>query len=210
MIVDFRMPKLEGPSNAFLKYSTAYVFPGIGPDDLQLHAFVSNYIRLTEASKDHYNNALSHTERYWETSPGLDMGSICLATSYLESCIHNMHRAIKCLIALKKSQDAPQELKSKIGRPKFAKSAVSDRIRDLRNAVAHLEDQVLAGTLPPGAPFALFATGSETPHPDEPTQTVLTLDRVKLSPHEITFEELHAWLTEMLLCAALISEHRNW
>jgi hypothetical protein len=53
-------------------------------------------------------------------------------------------------------------------KPQFTKGRVADRIRHIRGAIQHLDDQVLDGTVPEGSPFALQATGPETPIPEQP------------------------------------------
>ncbi|MGB8898802.1 MAG: hypothetical protein WCC90_05960 [Methylocella sp.] len=73
----------------------------------------------------------------------------------------------------------------------------------------HLEEKVLDGTVPEKTPFMIQAVGPETPIPEEPGQTLKTIDRLQIGSYEIKFSELCAWLMEMGECADKISKYKR-
>ena len=80
-----------------------------------------------------------------------------------------MHRAVRCMLKIRGRPDVPQALKDLLPvRPRFVEARVADRIRDVRDAIQHLEGQVLDGTIPEKTPFMLGAVGPETSIPEEP------------------------------------------
>ncbi|AXS80632.1 hypothetical protein HYN24_11735 [Dechloromonas sp. HYN0024] len=76
----------------------------------------------------------------------------------------------------------------------------------MRNEIHHLEDSVLDGLITQGQNFALRPDGPEVPHPTEENQTVKTIDRLIIGPHEILFRELRQWLQEMTDAVSKIAE----
>jgi hypothetical protein len=93
-------------------------------------------------------------------------------------------------------------------KPRFA-SAAAEQLRNVRVAIQHMDEKVLNGTIPDGTPFALMATGDETPVPDQPGQTLKVIDRLVIGDQELSFVELAAWLTEMGDCAEIISKYER-
>jgi hypothetical protein len=133
-----------------------------------------------------------------------------MASAYFEACLTNMHRAVRCMIKIRSRPDVPADLKSLIPKkPRFTEPRVADRIRDVRDAAQHLEEQVLKGTVPEKTPFMIIAVGQETPVPEEPGQTLKTIDRLQIGTYEIKFSELCAWLQEMGECAEKITNYQR-
>jgi hypothetical protein len=93
--------------------------------------------------------------------------------------------------------------------PHFTKDAIANRIREIRDAIQHMDERVLKGEIPEGTTFMLTATGPVTPVPDsdQPNQTLKKIDRLTIGDTEVLFTELVAWLREMGKCAELISQY---
>jgi hypothetical protein len=75
-------------------------------------------------------------------------------------------------------------------------NSITKRLRELRDAIQHMEARVLRGEIAENTPFMLTATGPETPLNDlsQPGQTLKIIDRLTLGGQEVKFEELVAWL----------------
>ena len=100
---------------------------------------------------------------------------------------------------MRRQKDLPLTLQQALNeeRPRFVAAAASDQIRDMRNAIHHLEERVMDGSIEAQETFTLKPDGPETPHATEPGQTDKTIDRLIIGKQEIMFANLAAWLAEM-------------
>jgi hypothetical protein len=208
MRIQLELPELPDFPNGFPRHWLNVIFTGNRPDTYQIHAITTTYVRLVEAAFAEYRQGRSYIYATWvHRDPAtIPIGTHNLACASFESCLTNMHRAVRCMLKIRGRPDVPQGLKDLLAvRPRFAEARVADRIRDVRDAIQHLEGQVLDGTIPENTPFTLGAVGPETPIPEEEGQTLKTIDRLRIGNFEITFLELCTWLKEMGHCAEQIS-----
>jgi hypothetical protein len=212
MRVQLELPELTEFPNGFPAHWLNIIFTKNRPDTYQIHAITTTYVRLVEAAMEDYRQARLRVHAVWihRDPSSIPIGANNMASAYFEACLTNMHRAVRCMIKIRSRHDVPKDLKSLIPKkPLFTKGQVADRIRDVRDAVQHLEEKVLDGTMPEKTPFMIQAVGTETPVPEEPGQTLKTIDRLQIGNHKIKFSELCAWLMEMGECADKISKYKR-
>lgn len=208
MRVQLELPDLPEFPHGFPRHWMNVIFTGNRPDTYQIYAITTTYVRLVEAAFAEYRQGRSLVHATWNRrDPStIPIGAHNLACASFKSCLTNMHRAVRCMLKIRGRPDVPQALKDLLPvRPRFVEARVADRIRDVRDAIQHLEGQVLDGTIPEKTPFMLGAVGPETSIPEEPGQTLKTIDRLQIGKFEITFLELCTWLKEMGQCAEQIS-----
>ncbi|MDD5324653.1 MAG: hypothetical protein PHR71_04985 [Polaromonas sp.] len=107
-----------------------------------------------------------------------------------------MNRAINCFTRLRRHKDLPASQQQALNeeRPRFVAATVADQIRDMRNAIHHLNKRVMDGSIQAQETFNLKPDGLETPHATEANQTDKTIDRLTIGKQEIMFADLAAWL----------------
>jgi hypothetical protein len=210
MRIQLEIPELTEFSNGFPSHWVNIIFTRNRPDTYQIHAIVTTYVRLVEAAMAEYRQGRLLVHAFWNHHGSLQMSAHNMAAAYFEACLTNMHRAVQCMIKIRGRRDVPEDLKSLIPKkPRFTEDRIASRIRDVRHAVQHLEEQVLDGTVPERTPFMIQAVGPEAPIPEEPGQTLKTIDRLQIGSFEITFSELCSWLREMGQCAEAISRYER-
>jgi chromosome condensin MukBEF complex kleisin-like MukF subunit len=125
-----------------------------------------------------------------------------------ESCISDMHRAVRAFTRLRRSAELSVAERARINgtKPVFVTAAVADRIRDMRNELQHIEEKLAKGELTGDLPCTVQPTGPETVSTDPAwrEQTVKTIDRLRIAHYEVTFADLTAWLMEMVACVEKI------
>jgi hypothetical protein len=210
MRVRLELPELMEFSSGFPAHWMNIIFTRNRPDTYQVHTIITTYVRLVEAAMAEYRQARLFVHAFWNHHGSLQIGAHNMAGAYFEACLTNMHRAVRCLIKIRSRRDVPEDLKRLIPeKPRFTEDRIASRIRDVRDAVQHLEDQVLDGTVPEKTPFMIQAVGSETPILEEPGQSLKTIDRLQIGSFEIMFSELCSWLKEMGQYAELISRYER-
>jgi hypothetical protein len=108
--------------------------------------------------------------------------------------------------------EVPADLKNLFpNKPQFTTKSIANRIRGIRDAIQHMDEQVLKEAIPQSTPFSLVATGPETPvlDSDQPNQTLKVIDRLIIGSDEILFSELVTWLHEMGECAEVVSKYER-
>jgi hypothetical protein len=209
MRIKLDLPELTEFQNGFPGYWMSVIFMGNRPDTYHTHAITATYVRSVEAAFFEYRQGRSLVYKTWvDRHPStIPIGTQNLACSSFEQCLTSMHRCVRCMLRIRGGREVPQALKDLIPtRPRFVEDRIADRIRGVRDAIQHLEEVVLDGTIPENTPFMLGAVGPERPIPEEPRQTLKTIDRLQIGNFEITFLELCTWLKEMGQCAEQISK----
>lgn len=204
------IPDITDFQNGFPGYWVKTIFIRSISRSYRVNALSTTYIRLTEAALTEYRLAQAPLKEFWNTHDSVNLSAMHRSVAHFEACLTDMHRAIRCFIRLRNNQEVPQGLRSLLcsEKPTFVADRVSDRLRTVRNAIHHIEDQILNGTLPEGHSFTLNPNGPETPIPDEPGQSVKRIDRLVIGTMEITFLELAEWLVEMGHYAEKIAEYK--
>lgn len=88
-------------------------------------------------------------KEFWGTHTSLNLGAMHRSISHFETCLFDMNRAINCFTRLRRHKDQPASLQQALNeeRPRFGTPAASDQTRDMRNAIHHLEERVMDGSI---------------------------------------------------------------
>ena len=207
MLVDFDLPDLPDPGATTSNYWVRYYFVGSPSQDRQINALANTYMRLVEAATVEYKLGAEALRLVWSDHSSFGVRAMHRSISHFETCVSSMHRAIATFRRLRNhpSRD-PLSAYLTDPKPAFISDAIAFRVRNVRDAVHHLEEQVVNGEVTDGQPIALKPEGKEVPHPIDTGQTVKTFDRLAIGAHELTFSELATWLSQMETVAARIAQ----
>lgn len=201
------MPVAQAIPDTFTQYWLRSIFIRSASTRFEINALTSTYVRLVSAALVEYEEGSKRLREFWSTHTSVNLSAMNRSTSYFESCIFNVNRAINCFRRLRGDRlHDPIALALRQQKFLFSQDEIADRIREMRNEIHHLEDSVLDGLITQGQDFALKADGPEVPHPTESNQTVKTIDRLVIGNHEILFSELVQWLEEMTVAVSMITE----
>lgn len=208
MYVEFDLPTVSGSHVAISNYWVRYFFVGSPSQNHQVNALASTYMRLVEAATVEYGLGSAALRQVWSGHSSLGLAAMHRSISHFESCISDMHRAISAYRHLRnhKVRDSLSVYLSD-QKPAFVSDKIAFPIRNMRDAIHHLEDKVIKGEVAEGQSIALRPDGAEVPHPTEAGQTIKTFDRLVIGPHELTFSNIAAWLHEMSSVAARIAQY---
>ena len=124
-------------------------FLGNRPADYKVAVLIDAFMRLVQASLHQYETGCRHIETYYNTHDRIAMSHLILGSSYFESCLTNVHRAIGHMRKLKGREDIPSAVKAAL--PKclvFIEEDAAKRIQDLRDTIQHFDEQVMDGKVP--------------------------------------------------------------
>ena len=205
MYVEFDLPAISEARAAISDYWGRYFFVGSPSQNHQVNVLASTYMRLVEAATVEYGLGSAALRQFW-SKPSLGLRVMHRSISHFESCISDMHRAISAYRHLRNHR-ARDSLSVYLTdqKPAFISDKIAFQIRNMRDAIHHLEDKVMKGEVTEGQSIALKPDGAEVAHPTESCQTIKTFDRLVIGPHELTFSDIAAWLQEMLTVAARIA-----
>lgn len=210
MKIALNIPDVDQFGRGFDEYWLRLML-GSFSDSYATNALTANYLRLVEAALQEYRLAKVEVNEFWSRHDSIPLGAMHRAIAHYESCIVDMHRAILCFKRLRKSPSVPLDLRSILQNENrtLRTDTTNKLLKDIRDAIQHLEEKVLNGDIPAGTPFMLNPTGPETPIPAEPSQTLKTIDRLTIGNLEVEFEQLARWLAELGSCARTISRYRG-
>lgn len=199
MYVHIQVPDIADYPQGFPSYWLKRTFLNSISTSYHINALATTYVRLVEAALTEYRLGQVKLKEFWNTHTSLNLSAMHRSISHFESCLFNMNRAINCFTRLRRHKDLPAALQQTLDeeRPKFIADAVASQIRDMRNAVHHLEERVMDGRIAEGENFTLRSDGPEAPHATEVGQTNKTVDRLVIGKQEIMFSDLATWLVEM-------------
>lgn len=215
MIVKIEIPNLEGQQRNFARFWWKSIWFGSVTDSDVVNSLVITYLRLVDAALIEYELGGAALHRYWDkvalgeqSAEGGRLEAMGRSISHFENCLVSMHRAILAFRRLRRSKELPEELQRHLSddRPNFVADRIADQLRKMRDAISHLDNRLIDGRISKGEPVNLLPTGNEVPHPTEENQTIKTIDRVALGPHEVTFLDLAEWLQEMVRFATRLFE----
>jgi len=201
------IPNLADVRAFYPEHYLQFFFLGNRPADYKVAVLIDAFVRLAEASLHQYESGRRHIETFWNTHDRIAVSALILGSSYFESCLTNVHRAIDHMRQLKGWKDMPSAVKAAL--PKdlvFIEEDVAKRITDLRNTIQHFDDRVKRGEVPEGTFSALMLTGPVTTNEDGTGPK--TVDRLSLGKHELLLQHLAQWLREMAQCSEAISKVR--
>lgn len=211
MYVHFDVPDVTDFPKGFPSYWLQVLFIGSITDSFQINSLATTYIRLVEAALVEYQLGQSRLLEYWNTHTSINLSAMNRAVSHFESCLSDMHRAIKSFTRMRRHKDLPERLRQVLNtqRPRFVADHVSGQLRSFRNEIHHLDELVMDGRIQQGQSIALRPDGPEVPHPTEPNQTNKTIDRLVIAQRELKFSDLAVWLHEMGMFAEKIASYKN-
>lgn len=203
--LDLPMPK---ESDAVNSYWLRQMFTEFPTDSWQVNVLASTFVSLAQNAALEYRQACQYAKTvYVDRGTGIQLGALHMMARRFENVISNMHRAMAAFKQLRGHEQAPREFAKylKANRPAFSSEKVdgkdgpAKRVREMRNAIHHTDEQVGKGQIQPGEPVHIALAGMTYPAPDnvQPNQTLKIYDRLALGPHEIRLEDLCDWLTEM-------------
>ena len=183
------MPDLSDlNSKASLMLILNRMFAGGGPKDSKSYALVMNFIRIVDKLVVEYESARASLSEYINT-PNNVISPLLVATGECESCITTMVRAINLGRRIRRDQNGPQLARTI---PVLAK-AVGSRANDMRNAIEHIDGQIVKDTWVPGEPVCLL----------------LKNDRLELIGEELEYSELAAWISQLQQLAEQLAQYRE-
>src|SRR5262245_38090720 len=161
-----------------------------GPGYYAGAALMTNFIRVVDIAVRRYQSARDFLQRY-ATSPNDWFGAMAAAAADFESCLDSINRSIKFMKALRADAQLPDHLKTLLPRTScLLRGDVESEIVAIRNAIQHLEDDIIKGDLKEGSPFVLM-----------PTNEGLTLGN-----RTISFTGLAAWIRELHSMASALAQ----
>jgi len=198
MYVSFDIPEMNRHGKAFAGFWLKTMFISPVSTDFQVRALCTMYMRLVDAALLEYAMGREALLQFWNTHSGIALGAMHQSVSHFEHCLSDTHRAIQVFSRLRRHRQA-----GNLGRllndprPDFSKAKFSNKLRNIRNEIHHIEEVLMDGRLGDGNPLMLKADGHETPHPTEPNQTNKLIDRLQVGSRELLFTELASALNEM-------------
>jgi hypothetical protein len=175
-----------------VRYAVASVF-GFGPRTRPAFPLAVGLIRQAEKAVREYELARRALARWvrWRSLDGFFSG-----VDHLETCITSLHRASRYAEAIRRG--GLQNANGTAVIPKGdGNSVLSSRalrqVALLRNAVEHAHKDIIRGLRPPGKATAIDPRG--------PT--------LSIGDHEVTFDTLAAWLTELHATATTVSRYQR-
>jgi hypothetical protein len=207
MIIATAQPPVPDFRAAFSHYWNKAIFAGPPSDDHATRAYVTTYMRLVESCLSEYRAADLKLQDFWVESSSFKLSLAHTAISHFETCITNAQRAIRCFNKFRASQylHATVQIELKGHAHTFHTDKVAKRLRDIRDTIHHFDRAIEKREVAYGEPFTLQPTGPDVPVEGEPGQTIKTIDRLQIGPHELLLADLAKWLTEMGECAEIIS-----
>ncbi|MDZ7910028.1 MAG: hypothetical protein U5N10_18615 [Gemmobacter sp.] len=207
MLVEFDLPEVHEPSAEFSSYWIRYIFVSSPSQDRTVNALASTYMRLVEGAIIEYRLASTALREVWSDHTAVQLRKMHRAISHFESCVTNMHRAISTYRRLRNHPTRdPMSATLVEPKPGFVSDKVATPIRNVRDAIHHLEEKLMGGEIRDGTQIALAATGPEVPHPHEAGQTIKTIDRLSIGDHDLLFREIARSLGEMEAMAIKIAQ----
>jgi len=209
MYVVLELPDVEVNYHVFGSFWLKSMFGGGLPADYQVATLASTFVRLVESAIRDYNMGVAGTKQYWGTHDKIALGAIQQATSHFESCISDMHRAVKCFTRLRRHPNLGSLNVINSQRPNFVSASVHDQLRNARNEIHHMEELVMKGDIVQGQAAAIRADGPEVVHPSELGQTIKTIDRLSVGNCEVLLCDVADWLLEMTQFCELMSNRND-
>ena len=116
-----------------------------------------------------------------------------------------MHRAIRVFSALRRHRELDNLRGINDAKPDFL-NAGAGQIKNVRDEIHHFEEAILKGRIGENEPIAIRADGIVVPAPDEPGQTIKTIDRLVIGTHYVLAADVAKWLAEMSMYAQKIAD----
>ncbi len=167
------------------------VFTPEGPKDPLLRRQYSNFIRLVDFSVNQYELTRHHLDAVIVDREA-SLGHMWSSMDYLEVCVVTTHRALNSLNSISRHKGAstiPRAIR------RLLQTFDNNTLRNIRDAIMHVEKDINAGIIETGESHALQTTE------DGRTATI--------GEHSIVLEELANVISSLHNLAKQISEYRE-
>lgn len=172
------MPALsELLSKTSLDVALNRMFCSGGPKDRTAYALLMNFNRVVDILIEEYETARRSMIQVTEETGAVPLSALLSAIGHFETCITTTLRAIRF------AQRLRSRSRGAVVPPKLSvlSGTVEDRIRNMRNAIEHLENQIARDDWKPGQPYCLMAYE----------------DRIGLGDDAIRYVELAQWIRDL-------------
>jgi hypothetical protein len=185
------LPKLSKLST---KYMMRRFFQRGGPRDKLIYGMVVNFIRLVDQAACSYNMARDSLMKYANTHDAIAWGRVISACTQLELCTGSAYRALVFAEAICKNRLTPAGLRDCFPtKCRFIPKSTIEALRDLRNTVQHLEEELRCGKITEGKAIMIY-----------PTSTAVELGDARLS-----YQDIADCITQLHEVAAEVSKFRE-
>lgn len=168
------------------------MFRGSGPKDHIAYALVMNFVRLTDRAVREFETGRKEIEAFWQPEGDLRLGAAIRAMGHFEGAIDALKRSINHLKQLRASRRVPPSLKALLPRDTaLLRGSVEGKITDMRDAVQHLEKDIVNEKIAPGQALVLA-----------PRKYAL-----ELGPHSLRYDDLASWIAEAHALARLLRDY---
>jgi len=160
---------------------------GGGPKDHISYALVANFIRFADQTLQEYKAARNALLEYINRPNNNVFGPLFRAIGHCEICLISLNRSINFAKRIQQNRNTlqiPRNLSVLSG-------AVTERIRNFRNAIEHLDKDILNGKIQKGEPVSLLVNS----------------DSIELLGEEIYFKEIAVWIQELNSLASTLGTH---
>jgi hypothetical protein len=189
------MPSLKNLVDAQVGVSFAFAGAfGMGPRKRHGRVLALALVRSVHHALKEYEAARN---TLWAKADGASLIANRIdAVNHLETSVVALHRAVRCAAALRKQGDTYVDGTPLVARPKdggLLGNAATTTLRAFRDAVQHLDDDIVQGKTPPGVPIAIL-----------PRRNGFVIRDI-----ELRYDELASLLTDAHDLAARIAQFKS-
>ena len=177
----FNIPNRSYLSARLTSFAMGRSFTSSGPKGREAYALVMNFVRLVDLAVSEYESGRLAILEFANSNENLRLGSAIRSSAHFEVCIDALKRAINHLKAMRGNSNVPPDLKDLLRRDiRLISGKVEGKVTGMRDAIQHLERDIIKGEVTEGQSFAL-----------QPTR-----DDLQLGSFKIGYDELAEWITE--------------
>ncbi|ODP35000.1 hypothetical protein [Pandoraea sp. ISTKB] len=205
MIITLSTPDIPAPTNPFVGYWGKRAFLGDFSKVPVVASLSATFVRCVFGAREDYLAAIAHLRNYYGKSghQPIQLSELYRCVTRFEACITAMYLAVRSMQALRKCPDlVPREREALCAsrpKPGFL-GAGAQVIGNLRNRIQHVEEELATGRLDGDLATMIYPTGTEVPFEDgiNQSQTLMTIDRLRVYDSEVSFAQIATWLQEMI------------
>jgi hypothetical protein len=161
-----------------------------GPPTPRGKQLADGYVRLVERTLIEYEAGRAAMNRFLAAERGPE--HYYAAQDHFENCVRCLHRAIEFLERLRRAGLKDGSGSPFIPRPRdleVISAQVRDQVRELRDALEHLDDDILAGRIDESARTDIHAGWTA----------------VQLGDHRLVYEDIASWIRQLYHFASMLS-----
>lgn len=185
-----QMPDLSGLSPRLLEYAVKTAVAGGAPADPVARRLCMNFIRLTDLTIHEYESARTNLSKVVESEGVAEQYDrlywyfrLC---DHLELCVISLKRAINAMCRVSACKEAPDIDRTS---RRFL-DAHESNIRNIRDTVTHIEEDIATGKITTGHSHALRAAQDG--------------DRARIGEYEIKFSDLSSVIRKLHAIASTV------